>query len=89
MISIKIERLKLWTRRILEATRWMVCLGLLAASAVSSGFAVLAWLVSGSELVLTLGLAGGLILGLAGARHLLRQLDRTVQQLRRETPSGG
>ena len=89
VIPIKIERVKLWTRWTLEATTWLICLGLLAASVVVAGCAALAWLVSGSETVLTLGLGGGMLLGLAGVWHLLRQLDRTVKQLRRETPAVG
>jgi hypothetical protein len=32
-------------------------------------------------------MGGGLLLGLAGVWHLLRQLDRTVNQLRPETPT--
>lgn len=86
VIPIKIERLKLWTRWTLEATSWLMCLGLLAASAGVSGFAVLVWLLSGSEVILTLGLSGGLLLGLAGVWHLLRQIERAVGQLRHETP---
>ena len=88
VIPIKIERVKLWTRWTLEATTWLICLGLLAASAVVAVCAALAWLVSGSEVVLTLGVGGGLLLGLAGVWHLMRQLDRTVKQLRPETPAG-
>lgn len=86
-IPIKIERLKLWTRWMLEATSWLVCAGLLAASAVVAGIAVLVSLVTGSEIILTLGLGGGLLLGLAGVWHLLRLLDRAVGQLCRKTPA--
>ena len=57
-----------------------------SAVARSALTTALAWLVSGSEIVLALGVAGGLLLGLAGVWHLLRQLDRTVKQLRAETP---
>ena len=87
MIPIKIERVKLWTRWMLEAATWLICLGLLAASAVVAACATLVWLVSGSDVVLTLGVGGGLLLGLAGVWYLLRQLDRTVNKLRPETPS--
>ena len=87
VIPIKIERLKLWTRWTLEATSWLVCLGLLAASVGVAAVAALVWLVSGSEGVLVLGLGGGLVLGLAGVRHLLRQLERVAGQLRREMPT--
>ncbi|MCU0776869.1 MAG: hypothetical protein MUF86_04300 [Akkermansiaceae bacterium] len=87
VIPIKIERVKLWTRRALEATTWLICLGLLAASAVVAAGAALVWLVSGSEVILVLGLGSGLLLGLAGVWHLLRQLDRAVNQLRHETPA--
>jgi len=89
VIPIKIERVKLWTRWTLEATSWLICLGLLAASGVVAACAAFAWLVSGSETILTLGLGGGLLLGLAGVWHLLRQLDRAVKQLRREKPAVG
>ena len=89
VIPIKIDRLKLWSLWTLEATRWVICLGMLAASAIMAIFAVLAWLVSDSEMVLTLGLASGLLLGLAGVRHLLRLLERTTKQLRQEIPSVG
>ena len=89
VIPIKIERLKLWTRWTLEATSWLICLGLLAASVAVAGCAALAWLVTGSEIILTLGLGGGMLLGLAGVWHLLRQLDRAAKQLRSETPAVG
>ena len=82
IIPIKIDRLKLWTRWTLEATRWLICLGLLAASGAVAGLAALVWLVSDSEVVLTLGLGSGLLLGLAGVWHLMRQLDRAVIQLK-------
>ena len=85
VIPIKIERVKLWSRWTLEATSWLICLGLLAASAAVAACAALAWLVTGSEAILSLGLGGGLLLGLAGVWHLLHRLDRTVQQLRCET----
>jgi hypothetical protein len=85
IIPIKIERLKLWTRWTLEAASWLICLGLLAASGAVAGLAALVWLISGSEVFLTLGLGSSLVLGLVGVWHLLRQLDRAVKQLRRET----
>jgi hypothetical protein len=85
VIPISIERVKAWTLWTLEATTWLVCIGLLLASVVVAACAAMAWLVSGSEVILTLGLGGGLLLGLAGVWHLLRQLDRAVQQLRHET----
>jgi hypothetical protein len=84
VIPINIARVKLWTRWTLEATTWLICLGLLAASVVVATCAALAWLVSGSETILMIGLGSGLLLGLAGVWHLLRQLDRTVRQLRHE-----
>ncbi|MEO8615626.1 MAG: hypothetical protein ABI600_10820 [Luteolibacter sp.] len=87
VIPIKIDRLKLWTRRMLEATTWLICLGLLGASAVVAAIAALAWLVSGSVAILTLGLGSGLLLGLAGVWHLLHQLERAASQLREETPA--
>jgi len=87
VIPIKIERVKLWTRWMLEATTWLICLGLLAASAGVAAVAALAWLVSGSEVILTLGIVSGLLLGLAGVCHLVRKLERTVRQLRCETPA--
>jgi hypothetical protein len=86
VIPIKIERVKLWTRWMLQATTWLICLGLLAASAAVAATATLAWLVSGSETVLALGVGGGLLLGLAGVWHLLRRLDLAVNQLRPATP---
>jgi hypothetical protein len=86
VIPMKIERLKLWTRWALEATSWLICIGLLAASVIVAGLSSLVWLVSGSEAVLTLGLGGGLLLGLAGVWHLLRQLERAVGQLHHDTP---
>lgn len=89
VIPIKIERVKTWTRWTLETATWLICLGLLAASAVVAACATLAWLVSGSEEILTLGLVSGLLLGLAGVWQLLRKLDRAVNHLRTETPAGG
>jgi hypothetical protein len=86
VIPIKIERMKLWARWTLQATTWLICLGLLAASAAVAAIATLAWLVSGSEAILALGVGGGLLLGLAGVWHLLRRLDGVVNQLRSATP---
>jgi hypothetical protein len=85
VIPIKIERVKAWTRWTLETTTWLIGLGLLVASVVVAACAVVVWLVSGSEAVLTLGLGGGLLLGLAGVWHLLRKLDHAVKQLRHES----
>jgi hypothetical protein len=87
VIPIKIERVKLWTRWTLQATSWLIGLGLLAASAVLAAVAALVWLISGSEVILTLGLGSGLLLGLSGVWHLLRQIDRASHQLREETPA--
>ncbi len=89
VIPIKIERLRLWTRWMLEASTWLICLGLLAASVAVAACAVLAWLVSGSEFVFALGIGGGLLLGLAGVWQLLRQFDRATSHLRGGTPRVG
>ena len=85
VIPIKTEQLKLWIRWTLEATSWLISLGLLAASGAVAGLAALVWIISGSEVILTLGLGSGLVVGLAGVWHLLRQLDRAANQLRQET----
>ena len=89
VIPIKIERLKTWTLWTLEATSWLISLGLLAASGVVAGGAILAWFVSGSLTILALGVSCGMLLGLAGVCHVLRQLDRTVKQLRQTSPAVG
>ena len=93
VIPIKIERVKTWTRWVLEATGWMLCLGLLVTSVAVAGVAALVWLVSGSEGVLTLGVGGSLLLGLTGVWQLMCRLDRAVRHLRMErrseTPVGG
>jgi len=54
---------------------------------VLAAVAALVWLISGSEVILTLGLGSGLLLGLSGVWHLLRQIDRANHQLREETPA--
>ncbi len=79
---VKIELLKVWIRRALEAAIWLICLGLLAASAVVAACGALAWLVSGNETLLATGLGGGLLLGLAGVWQLLHRLDRAAKALR-------
>ena len=84
VIPIKIDRLKLWTRRALETAGWLISLGLLAASAAVVATAVLAWLVTGADALLVAGLTGGLLLGLTGIWQLLRRIDRSVCQLRRQ-----
>jgi hypothetical protein len=90
VIPIKIERVKLWTRWTLEATTWLICFGLLAASGGVAAVSALVWLVSGSEVILTLGIGSGLVLGLAGVWQLLRLLDRAAGQLRHDrTPAVG
>ncbi len=88
VIPIRIEQVKQWIRWTLEATSWLVCLGLLAASVGVSAVAALTWLVSGSEVVLVLGLGGGLALGLAGIWQLLRQVERAASQLRQPASAG-
>ena len=87
VIPIKIERVKLLTRWTLEATTWLICLGLLAASGGVAAVSALVWLVSGSEVILTLGLGSGMLLGLVGVFHLLRKLEGVASQLRHETPA--
>ena len=89
VIPIKIERLKLWTRWTLETAGWLISLGLLAASVVVAAIAVLAWLVFGSNTILTLGITSGLLLGLAGVWQLLCRVDRAVSQLRQEAATPG
>jgi hypothetical protein len=79
----KIERLKVWAGRMLEASAWLICLGLLAASAAVAACGGLAWLVSGSEAALAIGAGGGVLLGLAGVWQLLRRLDQAAKRLRR------
>jgi hypothetical protein len=86
---VKIEQVKVWFGRALEATTWLICLGLLAASAAVAAGGALGWLVSGSETVLAVGLGGGLLLGLAGVWQLLQRLDRTAKCLRGEPTSAG
>ena len=86
VIPIKIERVKIWFRRALETATWLICLGLLAASVVVATGAALLWLVSGSQVILALGLGSGLLLGLAGVWQLLRKLDRAIHQLRCDAP---
>jgi hypothetical protein len=80
---------KLWTHWLLEAAIWLISLGLLAASAAVATCAALAWLVSGSGIMLLTGLGCGLLLGLAGLWHLVRQLERTARQLRHKMPAAG
>lgn len=82
VIPIKTEQLQLWSRWTLETAGWLICLGLLAASAAVATIAVLAWLVSGSNTLLVLGIISGLSLGLAGVWQLLRRLDRAASQLK-------
>ena len=82
VIPIKIEQLKLWSRWMLETVGWLICLGLLAASAAVAAVALLAWLISGSNTLLVLGILSGLSLGLTGAWQLLRRLDRAASQLK-------
>ena len=86
---VKIEQVKVWFGRALEATTWLICLGLLAASAAVAACGALGWLVSGSETVLAVGLGGGLLLGLAGMWQLLHRLDRAAKGLRRELTTTG
>lgn len=80
----KIEQLKVWFRRVLEAATWAICLGMLGLSAAVAAFGALAWLLSGSETVLAAGLGGGALIGLAGVWQLLHRLDQAAKGLRRE-----
>ena len=85
VIPIKIERLKTWTRRALETATWLICLGLLVASAVVAAGAALLWFVSGSEVILALGLGSGLrkigaIAQMQAAAHH-RQIDAKAAAL--------
>jgi hypothetical protein len=89
VIPIPIERVKICIRWTLEAATWLITLGLLAAGIVAAACAALAWLFSGSAAVLTIGIGGGVLLGLSGVWHLLHLLDRTLKQMRGETPGIG
>ena len=84
-ITINTDRSKIWARWTLEAASWLICIGLLAASAGVAGMAGLVWLVSGSTTLLAIGLLGGLALGLAGVWHILLRMDQAVQQLKADT----
>jgi len=84
VIPIKIERLKVWLRRTLEAAAWLICLGLLATSAALAACGAMAWLVTGSETVLAAALGGAVLLGLAGVWQLLGRIDRAAKRLRGE-----
>lgn len=86
VIPIPIERVKICIRWTLEAATWLITLGLLAAGIVAAACAALAWLFSGSAAVLTIGIGGGVLLGLSGVWHLQHLLDRTLKQMRGETP---
>lgn len=86
VIPIRFERVKQVTRWALQTTTWLICLGLCAAGGVMAIMATMAWLVSGSDVLLALGLGGGLLSGLVGVWQLLRLLDRAVIQLRQELP---
>jgi hypothetical protein len=88
IIPIKLERARLWFRYALETASWLISLGLLAASAAVTGCAALFWLISGSETILSLGLAGALLLGLAGVWQLLQRLDKTARDLKNATSDG-
>jgi hypothetical protein len=89
VIPIPVERVKICIRWTLEAATWLLTLGLLAAGVVAAACAALAWLFSGSAAVLAVGIIGGVLLGLSGVWHLLRLLERTVKQIRGETPGIG
>lgn len=87
IIPFQLERLKIWFRWMLEVTSWMISLVLLAASAMVAAVAAFAWLITGSETVLTLGIVSGLLLGTFGVWQLLRRLDQTVKSLKCESPN--
>ena len=89
VIPINIERVKIWTRRTLEAAGWLICLGLLAMSAAVAACGALAWLVSGSGTFLAAGLGCGMLLGLAGVWQLLGRLDQAAGRLRSEAAGTG
>ena len=82
VIPIKIERVKIWLRRALETTAWLICLGLLATSVAVAACGALGWLVSGNGTVLAAGLVGAVLLGLAGVWQLLGRLDQAARRLR-------
>ena len=79
--KIQIDRVKVWFRRTLVAASWLICLGLLATSVAVAACGTLAWLVTGSEMILAAGLGVGLLLGLAGLGRLLLHFDHAVKQL--------
>ena len=89
VIPIKIERVKVWFRRTLEAVAWLICLGMLATSIAVAACGVLGWLVSGSGTVLAAGLGGAVLLGLAGVWQLLGRLDRAAKRLRNDAAGAG
>lgn len=80
-IIIKTDKARIWTRWTLEAASWLICFGMLAASAAVAGLAGLVWLLSGSTTLLAIGLLAGLFLGIAGIWHILLRMDQVVRKL--------
>ena len=81
-----LDRVRVWTGRLLESAAWLLCAGLLVASAVVPVTAAMAWLLSGSGNVLATGVGGGILLGVAGTCLLVVRLDRTARRLCRQGP---
>ena len=77
-----IERLRIWSAHALDALAWLICLGMLAASAASVVCGSLAWLVFRSGDWLLVGIGGGILLGLAAAWQLVRRLEISARGLK-------
>jgi hypothetical protein len=81
-----LDRVRVWIGRLLETAAWLLCAGLLVASAVVPVTAAMAWLLSGNGSVLASGVVGGIVLGVAGTCLLVVRLDRTARRLCRQGP---
>jgi len=77
-----IKRSRTWFARALDATGWLIILGMIGVGLATAAGGGMIWLVFGNETVLTLGLIAGTAFCAIGSVALLQRLDRSVKRLR-------
>ena len=80
--SSTIDQARTWVARALDATTWLIILGMIGAGLTLAGGGGMFWLVFGNETVLALGLTGGVACCVVGSLALLRRLERSAKRLR-------
>lgn len=77
-----VKRARSWFARALDATGWLIILGMIGVGLATATVAGMIWLLFSAETVLAFGMLVGAIFTIVGSVALLHRLDRSVKRLR-------